>query len=149
MRRLRSILVLAILVAGGSIVGAAPARADYHTLCTARGDGFDALYLTRDGAALRYRGYVTCTGQPITIHTLTITPAGGATSSVGPRSCTDVCELSATVPATAGRYTLTMSFTVGTATPSPRQAQFVYSGAGDPIKSCPVGGFRPPFNLCV
>lgn len=149
MRRIKAAAVLVAVLLGASLVGAPAAMADYHGVCTVSGDGFDALYLTSEGANLRYRGYVTCTGHAITITKLTITQAGGASSSIGPLSCTSKCDLSATIPAAAGQYTATMTFTVDALTPAPRKAEWVYAGAGNPVKTCPTGGFPAPFNLCV
>lgn len=130
----------------GSLIAAPVARADYHSLCTQAGDGFDALYLERAGAELRYRGFVSCTGQAITISSLSVTPAGGTTTSTGPVTCADACDLSGTIPAAPGVFKLQMTFTVGAATPAPRSAEFLYVGSGNPSRLCPSG---LTLNQCV
>lgn len=138
-------LVAAVLLAA-SLFTAPLARADYHSLCTQQGDGFDALFLDRVGPNLRYRGYVTCTGHSITITSLSVTPLGGTTTSTGPLTCADVCELAGLIPAAPGLFTVQMTFTVGPAAPAPRTAEFLYAGSGNPARLCP-SGFT--LNRCV
>ena len=152
--RKRFTLLLAIAVMA---LVAPAARADFHPACTSGGAIVAFTNLKAVGDTFEYSGYVECHDSTITISSLTLTPLaplpGASSGSVGEVSCSgDVCSSAGTAAASPGLYKVSMVFTAtgaGATFTTSRVSEWAYSGDGQPLRTCPSTGFRPPANGCV
>ena len=146
-----------ILVATALLALLAPAaKADFHPACSPDDSILAFTALRTVGTSFEYSGYVECHDASITVSTLTLTPVvptpGASSGSAAPLECTDVCTSTGTAPAVPGAYEVYMEFTATsgdqTFTTS-RVGEWVYSGVGQPGRTCPITGFRAPLNGCL